>query len=69
VAALAQNGDGLRADQAGAADHDDLHGVSLVDDWNYLNGLENWVRMLMGQNIPASMRAPQSRTSSIGQQY
>jgi hypothetical protein len=23
---LAQNGDGLRADQAGAADHDDLHG-------------------------------------------
>ena len=26
VAALAQNGDGLRADQAGAADHDDLHG-------------------------------------------
>src|ERR1700722_14626390 len=22
---LAQNGDGLRADQAGAADHDDLH--------------------------------------------
>jgi hypothetical protein len=26
VAALAQNGDGLRADQAGAADDDDLHG-------------------------------------------
>ena len=26
VAALAQNGDGLRADQAGAAHHDDLHG-------------------------------------------
>src|SRR5262245_9026756 len=25
VAALAQNGDGLRADQAGAADNDDLH--------------------------------------------
>src|SRR5215475_557161 len=25
VAALAQNGDGLRADQAGAADDDDLH--------------------------------------------
>src|SRR5262245_66380060 len=25
MAALAQNGDGLRADQAGAADHDDLH--------------------------------------------
>jgi hypothetical protein len=34
VAALAQNGDGLRADQAGAADDDDLHGLpSLVDDW------------------------------------
>jgi hypothetical protein len=28
VAALAQNGDGLRADQAGAADDDDLHGSS-----------------------------------------
>src|SRR5262245_34934880 len=26
VAALAQNGNGLRADQAGAADDDDLHG-------------------------------------------
>jgi hypothetical protein len=25
VTALAQNRDGLRADQAGAADHDDLH--------------------------------------------
>src|SRR5438445_11229945 len=25
VVALAQNGDGLRADQAGAADYDDLH--------------------------------------------
>ena len=25
VAALAQNGDGLRADQAGAAEDDDLH--------------------------------------------
>ena len=32
VAALVQNGDGLRADQAGAADNDDLHGLpSLVD--------------------------------------
>jgi hypothetical protein len=28
VAALAQNGDGLRADQAGAADNDDLHALS-----------------------------------------
>jgi hypothetical protein len=27
VAGLAQNGDGLRADQAGAADNDDLHGL------------------------------------------
>ena len=34
VTALAQNGDGLRADQAGAADDDDPHGfTSLVDDW------------------------------------
>src|SRR6516165_8716199 len=33
VAALAQNGDGLRTDQACAADDDDLHGLaSLVDD-------------------------------------
>src|SRR5262249_31774905 len=30
VAALAQNGDGLRADQTGAADHDDLHSDPLV---------------------------------------
>src|SRR5215475_14345668 len=29
VAALAQNGNGLRADQAGAADDDDLHGLPL----------------------------------------
>ena len=28
VASLAQNGDGLRADQAGAADDDDLHEVT-----------------------------------------
>ena len=27
VAALAQNGDGLRADQASSADDDDLHGL------------------------------------------
>src|SRR5215475_5369271 len=41
VAALAQNGDGLRADQAGAADDDDLHDLaSLVDDWRTLNGFE-----------------------------
>src|SRR6266536_2574135 len=33
VAALAQNGDGLRADQARAADDDDLHGLpSLLSD-------------------------------------
>jgi hypothetical protein len=29
VTAPAQNGDGLRADQAGAADDDDLHGCTL----------------------------------------
>jgi hypothetical protein len=41
VAALAQNGDGLRADQAGAADDDDLHGLpSLVDEWKLLNGFD-----------------------------
>jgi hypothetical protein len=34
VATLAQNCDRLRANQAGAADDDDLHGLpSLVDDW------------------------------------
>ena len=31
MAALAQNGDGLRADQAGAADDDDLHGFTSHD--------------------------------------
>jgi hypothetical protein len=29
MAALAQNGDGSRADQASAADHDDFHGFHL----------------------------------------
>jgi hypothetical protein len=34
VAALAQNGNGLRADQAGAADDDDLHGFPpLSTNW------------------------------------
>src|SRR6516162_5088007 len=28
VTALTQNGDGLRTDQAGSADHDDLHGLT-----------------------------------------
>src|SRR5215813_8516329 len=42
VAALAQNGDGLRADQASAADDDDLHGShSVIDDRGYLN---KWAR-------------------------
>ena len=37
VATLAQNGDGLRADQAGAADDDDLYGLpSVADDWRPL---------------------------------
>jgi hypothetical protein len=46
VAALAQNGDGLRADQAGAPDDDDLHGfTSLVDDR----------RPKMGSNAPPRM--------------
>ena len=41
MAALAQNGDGLRADQAGAADDDDLHDLpSLVDDLRPSNGFE-----------------------------
>ena len=41
MAALAQNGDGPRADEAGAADGNDLHGLlSPVDDWSPLNGLE-----------------------------
>jgi hypothetical protein len=34
VAALAQNGNGLRANQSSAADHDYLHGLlSLVGRW------------------------------------
>src|SRR5213593_1831278 len=53
VAALAQNGDGLRADQAGAADDDDLHGLpSLVDDPATPNGFERmaqpWRQMVRG---------------------
>ena len=32
VAGLAQNGDGLRADQAGAADDDDLHDLPFLVD-------------------------------------
>jgi hypothetical protein len=40
TSALAQNGDGLRADQAGSVDDDDLHGLtSLVDAWRP-NGFE-----------------------------
>jgi hypothetical protein len=38
VAALAQNRDGLRADQAGAADDDDLHGSPSLDDWRAAEG-------------------------------
>jgi hypothetical protein len=30
VTALAQNGDGLRADQTGPADDDDLHGLPSI---------------------------------------
>ena len=41
VAPLAQNGDGLRANQAGTADDDDLHSLSsVVDDWRPPNGFE-----------------------------
>jgi hypothetical protein len=41
VAALAQNGDGLRADEAGAADDDDFHGLPpLANDRTRLNGFE-----------------------------
>src|SRR6267142_3121932 len=54
MAALAQNGDGLRADQAGAADHDDLHGLtSLVDDWRPLNGFRMQVRTSQEHNAKA----------------
>ena len=38
MAALAQNGDGLRADQAGAPDNDDFHDLPpLVDDFKAAN--------------------------------
>jgi hypothetical protein len=41
VAALAQNRDGLRADQAGAADDDDLYGLpTLVDDCRSFSGFQ-----------------------------
>jgi hypothetical protein len=38
MAALAQNGDGLRADQAGAAVDDWRY----LDNWGSLNGFEKW---------------------------
>src|SRR5689334_17056413 len=41
MAALAENGDGLRADQAGTADDDNPHCLpSLVDDWSPINGFK-----------------------------
>jgi hypothetical protein len=53
VAALAQNGDGLRADQAGAADDDDLHGLPfLVDDWRPSNGFECKAKHRRPANAP-----------------
>ena len=55
VATLAQNGNGLRADQAGAADDDDLHGLpSLVDDWRPLNA--NTSEKKSGLNARASCK-------------
>src|ERR1051326_2134937 len=61
VAALPQNGDGLRADQAGAADDDDLHGSPLpADDWR-----PPWFRMQVRKNSRAfSDVAAQARNSS-----
>jgi hypothetical protein len=43
VAALAQNGDGLRADQAGAADDDDLHGLRSLVDGSELQPWRPWI--------------------------
>jgi hypothetical protein len=40
MAALAQNGDGLGADQAGAADDDNLHGYLLSMPGEPSEGLE-----------------------------
>ena len=37
VTAFAQNRDALRANQAGATDNDDLHGLPPVDDWRPLS--------------------------------
>src|SRR6185295_2395364 len=59
VAAPAQDGDGLRADQAGTADDDDLHGLpSLVDDWRRITSICPSLRAICVQ--------PQTARSNIG---
>src|SRR5262249_45388528 len=61
VPALAQNGDGLRADQASAADDDDLHGLpSLVDDCRPLNA--NTSEKKSGLNARASCKPVRRQT-------
>src|SRR5262249_9617807 len=61
MAALAQNGDGLRADQASAADDDDLHDLpSLVDDWRPLNA--NTSEKKSGLNARASCKPVRRQT-------
>src|SRR5262249_49179829 len=63
VAALAQNGNGLRADQAGAAVDDDLHGLlSLVDDWRPLKRMQ--VRKKSGP--PLCKRTSEQTCSEAG---
>src|SRR5215475_13441429 len=56
VAPPTQNGDGLRADQAGAADDDDLHGLpSLVDESTRKRYLLD-DRQLLDRWMPGSWR-------------
>ena len=51
---LAQNGDGLRADQAGAADDDDPYGLpSLVDD----SKLQPWGKISLDSRANANTEA------------
>ena len=44
MAALAQNGDGLRADQAGTSNDDEIHSLPSCSMTEHLNGFEMQVR-------------------------
>jgi hypothetical protein len=67
VAALAQNGDGLRADQAGAADDDDLHGLlSLLDEWRPPNEFEKTADLPVEQVTKIELAINLRTTKTLG---